>query len=256
MAAKLEAAHLVLLLLASTQGLANAQACSELDEECTKTGCCSTPFSACYKKNEDVSFCRLGCEPGVHQDDPEEYRTPWSCELVTWGCNPAWKPCEGAVGQGDVVPCCQDGCVCNYTMKYFHQCVPPAGQTECSKDGPLKPPDFSKAKGKSSSERDSEDSKESKAPDEGKKTDCIKVGGVYMGSCAKRSEFKAQIVSDAGPLAAVDEHLSLLAAIAAAASVVFAMLGVVLWRGNRISARRHRAGLELGEGPSDDEDSS
>jgi len=90
-----------------------------------------------------VAFCMSDCTPGIHPVDPEEYRTPWNCSILTWGCSDAWQLCEGAEGQKEnIIPCCQWGCICNYTNKFFHQCVPPEGQPHCSKDGPQKRPSF------------------------------------------------------------------------------------------------------------------
>jgi len=117
--------------------------CSKEGESCQKTGCCLTPGTACHKKDDFVAICMRGCTPGIHPADPEEYRTPWNCSILTWGCSDAWQPCEGAEGQEEnIVPCCQWGCICNYTTKFFHQCLPPEGQPHCSKDGPQKKPSF------------------------------------------------------------------------------------------------------------------
>jgi len=56
--------------------------CSLPHEDCSHTACCATQGQRCYKKNEMFSGCRATCTPGLHDGDPEQYRTPWSCELA------------------------------------------------------------------------------------------------------------------------------------------------------------------------------
>jgi len=148
---------IALVLLPATLPTADAEGvCAKAGENCIKKGCCSTSGTACYRKTKKYAGCLPvdKCKKGVHEKPP--YDQPWTCELLTWGCNDAYNPCEGAAQQDDsIVPCCQWGCVCNYTSKYYHQCVPPEGQNHCSKDGLLKKPKFD-------AEDDEDDEKDSK----------------------------------------------------------------------------------------------
>jgi len=60
-----------------------ASLCPEDGEDCRQTMCCRNPKSKCYVKNDEWATCRPSCFPGVDEEDPEEYRTPWSCETLT-----------------------------------------------------------------------------------------------------------------------------------------------------------------------------
>lgn len=143
MASTMISAISLVLLLPATLPTANAAVCAKAGENCMKKGCCSTPGTACYQKTKTYAGCLPvdTCKKGVHE--PAPYDQPWSCVLLTWGCNVEYQPCEGGKGQSDdIVPCCQEGCVCNYTSTYYHQCVPPEGQNHCGKNGPQKKPKF------------------------------------------------------------------------------------------------------------------
>eukprot|EP00419_Tripos_fusus_P022353 CAMPEP_0172715916 /NCGR_PEP_ID=MMETSP1074-20121228/67819_1 /TAXON_ID=2916 /ORGANISM="Ceratium fusus, Strain PA161109" /LENGTH=277 /DNA_ID=CAMNT_0013540541 /DNA_START=63 /DNA_END=896 /DNA_ORIENTATION=+ len=165
MVSKLTSAMALVLLVPAPVPTESA-VCAKAGENCYKKGCCSTPGTACYLKTDKKQYAGClpegTCKKGVHEPPP--YDQPWSCTLLTWGCNDAYHPCEGAKQQSDVVPCCQWGCVCNYTSKYYHQCVPPEGQNHCGKDGPAKKPTFT-------DDKDSEEDDDDKDPDEEKDAD-------------------------------------------------------------------------------------
>lgn len=36
----------------------------------------------CFEKNQQWGSCRLTCTPGIDPDDPVEFQTPWSCDVV------------------------------------------------------------------------------------------------------------------------------------------------------------------------------
>ena len=48
--------------------------------------CCDGGFK-CYKRDWEYGACLPNCRPGIHWEDPPQFRRPWSCEEV----NP-WQP--------------------------------------------------------------------------------------------------------------------------------------------------------------------
>ena len=48
--------------------------------------CCDGGFK-CYKRDWEYGACLPSCRPGIHWEDPPQFRRPWSCEEV----NP-WQP--------------------------------------------------------------------------------------------------------------------------------------------------------------------
>eukprot|EP00438_Fugacium_kawagutii_P017207 Skav235567 [mRNA] locus=scaffold612:6501:9648:+ [translate_table: standard] len=58
--------------------------CSSTLEDCRKTKCCNDAGHTCYEKDQYWAGCRESCQPNqVNPDDPEEYRTPWTCQPVS-----------------------------------------------------------------------------------------------------------------------------------------------------------------------------
>jgi len=49
---------------------------------CADMGCCGTEHMSCFKKDDSWASCMETCTKGPHPEDPKEYRTPWSCEVV------------------------------------------------------------------------------------------------------------------------------------------------------------------------------
>lgn len=56
--------------------------CSGLKQDCRSSKCCADPASQCYEKNEWWAECLTACTPGIDANEPEQYRTPWSCRLL------------------------------------------------------------------------------------------------------------------------------------------------------------------------------
>jgi len=56
---------------------------SKKDEDCSQTRQCLDPGHRCHKKNEYWAACKENCTPGIHMDDPPEFRSHWSCELLS-----------------------------------------------------------------------------------------------------------------------------------------------------------------------------
>jgi len=89
--------------------------CSEDGEDCSTKGCCTDASKSCFRKDETWAGCLASCQPGKHQEDPPEYRTPWSCEAVgTPAPTPAptpvpagWIPATWTTGYWD---CCKPSC--------------------------------------------------------------------------------------------------------------------------------------------------
>lgn len=95
--------------------------CSKENENCDDTGCCFDPGMKCYKKNGNFSSCKTSCEPGIHEDDAEEWRTPWDCSEVVPTCADAYQQCGGKGWTGPT--CCNEGCSCERTSAFYHQCA-------------------------------------------------------------------------------------------------------------------------------------
>jgi hypothetical protein len=56
-----------------------------VDGNCSKSPNCCGNELVCYQKDDFWADCRPEgkCVTGVHQDDPVEYRTPWSCKVLS-----------------------------------------------------------------------------------------------------------------------------------------------------------------------------
>lgn len=63
--------------------------CAGRQGDCTSSRCCSDADMACYAKDHNYAVCWDSCKPGVHEADPPEYRTPWSCEVLGPTASPA-----------------------------------------------------------------------------------------------------------------------------------------------------------------------
>lgn len=60
-----------------------SSACAAPGEDCRNAGCCEQAENTCYEKDGDWAGCRPSCEPGsLNPTDPEEFRTPWTCEVL------------------------------------------------------------------------------------------------------------------------------------------------------------------------------
>ena len=57
--------------------------CAAPGDDCRDVGCCQQAGQTCYEKDEFFAACRSSCVPGsVNPNDPAEFRTPWTCEIV------------------------------------------------------------------------------------------------------------------------------------------------------------------------------
>lgn len=95
--------------------------CSREGEDCGGTGCCYDPGATCFVKNANWSACKLSCEPGIHEDDDAEFRTPWECTKASAICQEAYQQCGGQGWTGPT--CCKSGCHCQRTSAFYHQCA-------------------------------------------------------------------------------------------------------------------------------------
>jgi len=90
--------------------------CSLAGTDCRATTCCADPQLTCYEKDTNYATCMSQCVAGINENDPPEYRTPWTC-------NPL-----GAIGTTTtttstplaVLPCSGQGCA---VLTRFHTCV-------------------------------------------------------------------------------------------------------------------------------------
>ena len=51
-------------------------------ENCLTSKCCQDLGFLCYQKDQYYAQCRSECQPGINPDDPPQYRTPWSCNVL------------------------------------------------------------------------------------------------------------------------------------------------------------------------------
>jgi len=61
----------------------SSEECADPEDNCRSSLCCKTPGWKCFEKDAKWAGCRPDCSPGIHSWDPWEYRTPWTCKLLT-----------------------------------------------------------------------------------------------------------------------------------------------------------------------------
>ena len=62
--------------------MAGANPCSIAGVGCMTTRCCVDPDNRCFQKDQYWADCKPHCEPGIHEEDVAEFRTPWRCSLL------------------------------------------------------------------------------------------------------------------------------------------------------------------------------
>lgn len=73
-------------------GLGTPQTCSGEGVNCLNTKCCNDRNHKCFKKNFEFAACKKSCDPGkVDPEDPVEWRTEWSCDIMA-AVDPAGPP--------------------------------------------------------------------------------------------------------------------------------------------------------------------
>jgi len=85
--------------------------CSQAHENCLQSMCCENEGYKCYQKNEHYANCAFSCQPGIHDNDPLEHQTPWSCIDIT-------KPDEGGCADFHQ-KCIKSGCCKNSHQTCF-----------------------------------------------------------------------------------------------------------------------------------------
>lgn len=102
--------------------------CAASGQGCKTEKCCLEVSEGCFAKDDGWAQCMASCEPGPHETDPEEYRTPWSCELS--GEPPKAVPCSGTGKACKKSKCCAlSADSCFEKDETWAQCMP----------GPCKP---------------------------------------------------------------------------------------------------------------------
>jgi len=70
--------------------------CSASGKPCMKSKCCATSADSCFAKDATWAQCMPGpCKPGIHEEDPPAYQSPWSCEVLKPAGPPAPAPAGG-----------------------------------------------------------------------------------------------------------------------------------------------------------------
>jgi len=59
---------------------AQGRSCANVGQDCTDSGCCTSPGYKCYAKNQWWASCKQSCSPGIDHSEPKKYQTPWSCK--------------------------------------------------------------------------------------------------------------------------------------------------------------------------------
>jgi len=67
----------------AAEASAAASACADHGRDCRDSRCCLRPGESCFRKDEEWAACRKGCRRGIDPDDLPQWRTPWSCELIS-----------------------------------------------------------------------------------------------------------------------------------------------------------------------------
>jgi len=95
-------------------------ACSKASENCMDTKCCKDAGFTCFKKNEYHASCNKTCSPGINHQDPEEHRTPWSCDILG---DPAVSTCSSSTENCKDTKCCKDaGFTCFEKNEHYSNC--------------------------------------------------------------------------------------------------------------------------------------
>jgi len=96
---------------------AEASGCSAAHENCIHTKCCQNDGYTCYEKNEHYASCHWSCQKGIHDSDPLEHQTPWSCKILERDvCSQAHENCLQS-------RCCEnEGYKCYKKNEYYASC--------------------------------------------------------------------------------------------------------------------------------------
>merc|ERR1712187_342890 len=68
--------------------------CADSGEDCRSAMCCNDASMKCYEKSEYWAGCKTSCEPGIDPNDPEEYQSPWTCNLLSSSPAPTELPTD------------------------------------------------------------------------------------------------------------------------------------------------------------------
>ena len=67
----------------TTSRSSGSSGCAAAGDDCRDAGCCQQAGHTCYEKDAFWAACRRSCTPGsMNPSDPEEFRTPWTCEVL------------------------------------------------------------------------------------------------------------------------------------------------------------------------------
>ncbi|CAK0849353.1 unnamed protein product, partial [Prorocentrum cordatum] len=57
--------------------------CARQGENCKGIGCCADQDFTCFEHGRYWAECMLECQPGVHESDAPQFRSPWTCAVLT-----------------------------------------------------------------------------------------------------------------------------------------------------------------------------
>jgi len=144
--AMLRCLGLLLCVAAQTPNIeASAAVCTQSSTktqtfDCSKTGCCQDKSLTCFLKDHGWGECLASCAKGIHEDDPPEFRTAWSCSKVQSKHGNVlvkeYGQCGGMLaGKGDIpytgATECEEGCHCLRQDKWVSTCRPLKNGVPC-----------------------------------------------------------------------------------------------------------------------------
>lgn len=65
-------------------------------ESCLATPTCCPVGYACFEKDDYWASCKTECTPGIDENDPPEYQTDWTCEILGGDVNAAATNTDGS----------------------------------------------------------------------------------------------------------------------------------------------------------------
>mmetsp|Transcript_18125 Transcript_18125/g.34188 ORF Transcript_18125/g.34188 Transcript_18125/m.34188 type:complete len:411 (+) Transcript_18125:2-1234(+) len=100
--------------------------CADQGVDCRSAGCCKSPGMQCYEKDNWWGQCLESCTPGIHWDEPPQYLTPWSCNLVGGTTTTTTLPilCSDFEMDCRSSQCCKDSWMkCYQKDQYWAACL-------------------------------------------------------------------------------------------------------------------------------------
>jgi len=104
------------------------QQCTAQYQDCRSSQCCSDPGLTCFRKDTNYATCQFSCTPGIHSDEPPQFQTPWSCQVLGAAPSPMPSPpqkqCTAQYQDCRISQCCSDpGYTCYLKDNNYGTCL-------------------------------------------------------------------------------------------------------------------------------------